>query len=160
MQTSWEKKRKIRVLHREKQVAGSPGERCLHSWSHSVGSGIIKQLSLKSAGDQTQQWKGNWPLHRQVRKHSTVIVSDLSLRIPKLRALKGEDLDSQKMTGLNQLNSGSTIHSRMKGRQQVVSHCHVDCSRIRTTTPIITHGSQHIPCFSESSPDHLCFEQS
>lgn len=85
------KKGEIWVLHREKQVAGSPGEQCLHSWSYSVGSGT-KQLCLKWAGNQTQQWKGNWERQRQVQKHNIVILSDLSLRIPKLRAPKGEEL--------------------------------------------------------------------
>lgn len=52
------------------------------------------------------------------------------------------------MTELNHFNSGSAIYSRLKGRQQVVSHCHEDCFRIRTTPPIITHGRQHIPLLS------------
>lgn len=74
----------------------------------------------------------------------------LSLRIPNLQVTKGLELfriNSQKKNRLSYLSFGSTVYQRMKSRQQVLSVIKI-CSRIRTTPPTITCGSQHIFLFS------------
>lgn len=63
------------------------------------------------------------------QNHTMVILSDLSLRIPKLRVPKGVELfriDSEEKNGLNHRSFGSTIYSRMRNSLLSALQCHDD----------------------------------